>query len=355
VRTQAANLLAPRRELRRSLHTTQHGTQRVQVFGDWCQAPPIKGRFFFHSPLWSTFTCIIRLQQSHRQLEPDFVTMLNKMRIGTITAEDMEIVHTWGEDARKKENEFLVTTIVATNSQADAINAERLAALLPTTAAVVFEAVPAIRGDKVPPKAVIDQTLKLKVGARVIFLQNRPQRNLFHGSQGSVRSFQPDPTHPAAPPIGAWVAFDGITEPELVGVDSFECTLRDGRTAAFTQLPITLAWALTAHKAQGMSIKYLKADINGMQMEWARALAYVAATRGMTMAGTWIVGLPAAFRPHPEAIAMDRAADQLCARLYGWPVTYVGPSLDKADATYHANAVLNAAVALVFHPRGACD
>lgn len=138
--------------------------------------------------------------------------------------------------------------------------------------------------------ARISEHITLCVGARVMHLVNRAKVGLFNGSQGTVTGFSKAAGLPR-------VLFDGEDRPRIVY--PFELTIRRGRgnNVVFSraQVPLVLAFAVTAHKCQGMTLEH--GAVVDLAPCFAAGLAYVALSRVRRLSDLYVVDvLPKYFR-----------------------------------------------------------
>jgi ATP-dependent DNA helicase PIF1 len=135
--------------------------------------------------------------------------------------------------------------------------------------------------------------LELAVGAQVVFVANVAPPDLVNGSRGVVTAFAAD----GAPVVQ-------LANGAVVTAKPFQRAVRvvanDPRTAyVYEQLPLRLAWALTIHKAQGMSIDAVRIDLGPDVFEAGQA--YVALSRVRTLAGLSLM------RFDPRSVKADAA------------------------------------------------
>lgn len=160
---------------------------------------------------------------------------------------------------------------------------------------------------KLQNSTLIPSELKLKIGAQVMLLANVDISNGFsNGATGLVVDFV-DTKDPDAcikyssfihehTPLGATTVFPVVSFTirgnVVTKIISPHVTKREDEyeTATRLQVPLTLAWAVSIHKSQGMSIPYVHINCRNT---FAQGQLYVALSRAMTLAGLWLVGFEA--------------------------------------------------------------
>jgi hypothetical protein len=112
------------------------------------------------------------------------------------------------------------------------------------------------------------QVLRLKLGAQVMCIKNSQERKYVNGSLGKVVGFEKATDHPVVE----------LTTGKTVVIrpDSWELMDGDKRRASIMQLPLRLAWAITVHKSQGMTLDAARIDLRRAFVE---GMGYVALSR----------------------------------------------------------------------------
>ena len=270
------------------------GGVAVLMFGDLMQLRPVRGNFIFEPPkygklkdvysafnLWETFECIM-LEKNHRQgSDKTYAEILNRLRFKEkdeeLTEEDTNILKA---RIKKPSNEEQTVKIFGKNETVNKINEERLQSLKSTQFTLEAIHQPMRKNLKITAAGTIEdtafqQTLHLKVGARVMLIHNvNTLDGLTNGAQGKVMDIVMKNEKVRYiivrfdnPDIGAEQRrshrfISSVTRSEeLTPIPRFELsyTLGDvrkdhGARASFLQFPLKLSWALTAHKCQGQSI-----------------------------------------------------------------------------------------------------
>ena len=200
-------------------------------------------------------TARVELREVYRQAaDPEFCKLLNNMRVGQIPA--------WAEKRLKESynnhadlvTDLLPTQLMTHNNQVDAVNRREYEKL--KTDEKVFHAVDSIpvtsQSEKF--KKVIDsilhnvpRKLELKKGAQVMLTRNISLlKGLVNGSRGVVIGFEGEANHPI-------IKFYVNGEKMVIKRERFSFALNDKKFERL-QYPLTQAWAMSIHKAQGMSL-----------------------------------------------------------------------------------------------------
>lgn len=297
------------REVRRN-HEPFGGLQVVLV-GDFFQLPPVHARdeageqeslmpekkemFAFHSSVWSVLKLIVcYLSEQHRQEDGAFLDLLSAIRQGTFSHTHRELLRS----RYAKVPTGVGTELYAHNADVNRINDAALAVL---EGQVRVFAMVAIGPEKLTTAlkrgCLSPETLMLKIGARVMFTKNDVERRYVNGTLGIVAGFAKEGSYPIVE----------TKRGKRIIVEQEDWNLQDaGKILAhIRQVPLRLAWAMTVHKSQGMSLDAAHMDLSNA-FEYGQG--YVALSRVRTLAGLSLAGLNTrALEVHPDVAREDAA------------------------------------------------
>ncbi len=229
----------------------------------------------------------IEFQKVYRQSDEDFLNILNKMRNGEVTNEDLAVLN---EHVKKEANsDDYSVTLTSFNYMAEKINDEKLNAIEEEEFCYQAE----IHDDFKKNDAPVPEYLRLKVGAQVIFCRNYPQAGYMNGTIGKVSKL--DENH-------IFVTLENGAEINVSKVDwenlqskynSQTHKMESEVVGSFTQFPLKLAWAITIHKSQGMTFDKMHFDLSRGTFQAGQA--YVAISRLRSLNG---LTLSNPIRPH---------------------------------------------------------
>jgi len=260
------------------------GGMQVVCSGDFFQLPPVTKngldfQYVFESSSWGELNPLVcYLEEQHRHGEGTFLEVLSAIRQQEVTQEMQEVLLA-RKDAELGEASP-ITRLYTHNRDVDAINEERLSHL--PGAPEAFAMQKAGRKEYVEALArgcLAPETLRLKKGAEVMFVKNDPGHQYFNGTRGHVVGFRDK-----APLVKTR---DGrIVQAFPV---SWKREDESGKILAeIRQMPLRLAWAITVHKSQGMTLD--EAEMNLSQC-FVPGQGYVALSRVRSLDGLFLRGL----------------------------------------------------------------
>jgi ATP-dependent DNA helicase PIF1 len=262
------------------------GGIQIIMSGDFFQLPPINrgdsraGGFVVHSRAWQELDpTICYLEEQHRQDDEVLLDILSAIRAGDVRRHHAEKLLA-RVDVEVPEDTVL-TELHTVNVDVDKMNEARLDDLSgdeifytqTTTGAVNYV-------ESLQRSVLAPATLRLKQGALVMAVKNSTDRKYANGSIGTVIDFEPMTEYPI-------VEFrNGRT----VSMQPDTWELRDGdkKRASITQIPLRLAWAITVHKSQGMTLDAAKIDLRKAFVE---GMGYVALSRVKNVDNLYLAGI----------------------------------------------------------------
>ncbi len=304
-----AHVLTMLDEIARSVRgqSAPFGGLQLIFVGDFFQLPPVRRRrddynqdqegsdFAFASPAWRDLDpAVCYLTEQHRQDDRQFHDVLGAIRAGSFGEAERALLA--GRRVAWDDAPARTTRLFPHNRSVDSINAEELDRI---------DGKPRVFDMKQIGTEALVETLKagclsperleLKPKAVVMFTKNDLQNRYVNGTLGTVVDFDEDDGWPIVRTHAgrtltvepaAWAAGDG-----------------DRADAAIVQVPLRLAWAITVHKSQGMSLDAAVIDLSGA-FEYGHG--YVALSRVRSLAGLHLLGWnERALRIHPDAQDID--------------------------------------------------
>lgn len=250
--------------------------------------------FIFYSKVWQTMKpAICYLTEQHRQVDDLYTNILNSIRTGSVEDEHLACL---GERLGADFPEGIRPTKLYThNVDVDAINYGELQTI--EGGEKRFDMYTKGRDNLVEvlkKGCLATPELRLKVGAEVMFIKNNNEKGYVNGTRGVIAYFAVS----GAPVVKL---YDG-REVE-VSQESWLIEENGKIKAEITQYPIRLAWAITIHKSQGLSLDYAEIDLS---KTFSYGMGYVALSRLRTLAGLRLVGFDQrALEMDPRILELD--------------------------------------------------
>ncbi|MBW4062158.1 AAA family ATPase [Candidatus Saccharibacteria bacterium] len=284
------------------------GGIQVILCGDFFQLPPVnragsvQGGFIFGSASWISLAPVIcYLQEQHRQNDETFLGILNAMRAGDVRRGHAEALlarldaHLSGP----------VTELHTTNADVDWINQVQLDGMEGESKTYVMMTTgKANYVDSLRRSCLALDELTVKLGALVMCVKNHPQGKYMNGSLGTVVAWEDLTGYPVV----------RLRSGKQLTIIPETWELRDGdkKRASLTQVPLRLAWAITVHKSQGMTLDAARIDL---RRAFTYGMGYVALSRVRSLDTLSLVGInQLALKVSPEALAIDGALREQVAR-----------------------------------------
>ncbi|MGA2655790.1 MAG: helix-turn-helix domain-containing protein, partial [Gammaproteobacteria bacterium] len=283
----------------------------VILCGDFFQLPPISSenaltqekQFAFEATSWingNFYVCY--LHEQHRQLNDPLYHILNDIRSGTAGEHTKVPLRT--RYKKEPQGHTIATKLYSRNVNVDLINERELAHI--KSQEKIFqmssEGFPLLV-EGLKKSCLAPETLKLKIGAEVMFIKNHMQGKYANGTRCTVVGFD---SHQDWPIVKTYDNDIIIAEPEKWQYED------DGIIrATITQIPLRLAWAITIHKSQGMTLDAAEIDLGDA---FEPGMGYVALSRVRSLNGLKLMNLnEMALQVHPKILEHDKIFKQCSA------------------------------------------
>lgn len=261
------------------------GGLQVILCGDFFQLPPITeegfgaSSFAFKADAWDELELkICYIDEQHRQQDEEFLKVLSDIRSSDLSENTYEII-----SSRLNEpltGGILPTKLYCHNADVDAINNFELRKIdkphhfFQMEAAGNKEMIKTLKKGCLAPEELI-----LKEGALVMFVKNNLAKGYTNGSLGTVIGFDDE----ANPIVRTYGGKRIVASPAIWKLDEDDRVL-----AEISQIPLRLAWAITVHKSQGMSLDAAEIDLS---KSFSFGMGYVALSRVKSLLGIRLLGI----------------------------------------------------------------
>jgi ATP-dependent exoDNAse (exonuclease V) alpha subunit len=276
------------------------GGVQIVLCGDFFQLPPVRragepeAYFAYRSKAWQEANFVIcYLSEQHRQKDDISIHVLNEIRSGSLSEKSLRQIQT--RFNAKIDDSVQPTSLYTHNADVDGINDQEIDKIEGNYA--VYEMTS--KGKKaivetLKKTCLAPQNLRLKKGARVMCVKNNFDKGYVNGTLGVVVSC-------------GW-GIDPVIQNakgEQIRIERASWVIEDnGRIIAeINQYPLRLAWAITVHKSQGMSLDAVEVDLS---KSFELGMGYVALSRVRNFNGLKILGLNEhALKVHPDILEHD--------------------------------------------------
>ena len=301
-------------------NATPFGGIQVILSGDFFQLPPVnrndskQGGFITGSSVWlDDYFTVCYLEQQYRQKEDqEYEDILNGIRAGKLSMRQINLLN------ERKNAIFTpfsaVTKLLTTNADVDTINTKQLATVKSPIMSYSMQSTGSKKYvEQLLRSCLAPEQLDLKIGAHVMCIKNSPEKRFVNGSLGIVESFEKDTDYPIVRLNNNRVIVVSPESWELVDGDKIRATAR--------QIPLRLAWAITVHKSQGMTLDAAQIDLKNAFVE---GMGYVALSRVKNLSSLKLEGFnkislmvsPAAKEIDTSLRNKSVSAQKICQELF---------------------------------------
>ncbi len=274
------------------------GGVQIVLFGDLYQLEPVvtgdekellyknyESPYFFSSWIFGELLKLpeqiiefVELTKVFRQKDEDFITLLDKIRKKKVDDYDLDTINRQFDEyiTDTKDDHIYLTT---RNDTAERINSNNLNLIDEPERSFIGK----VEGDfpeKLFPTAL---DIRLKVGSRIMLLNNDTDKRWINGTLGVVVKIDKDAIHVRLDSGRDYVIMRYIWSYYKYFFDKTKQKIIKEIIGSYTQFPIKLAWAITIHKSQGQTFD--KAIIWMEGRAFANGQVYVALSRCRTLEG----------------------------------------------------------------------
>jgi ATP-dependent DNA helicase PIF1 len=290
------------------------GGIQIILVGDFFQLPPIfrkdlsedkqtsfikyekrYGIFAYDAGAWERarlITCY--LTEQHRQDDADFLSVLSAIRANNVSEEHIDYINSREIDLEGMPDN--ITKLYSHNVDVDRVNNTELAKLEEEVKTFQMAGSGNDKIVEILKKGCLSpEVLQLKIGAVVMCTKNNPKERFVNGTLGTVTGYEEFSGYPI---IQTQNGRSIVVAPMDWAVEE------NGKIRAqISQVPLRLAWAITVHKSQGMSMDAAVMDLSQV-FEFGQG--YVALSRVRRLSGLYLLGINAhALKVHPEILKKD--------------------------------------------------
>lgn len=278
------------------------GGMQVVLCGDFFQLPPVSSSkitneksFAFESQAWEQANFqIAYLSEQHRQQNDTLHTILNDIRAGTAGEHTKVPLRT--RYKKDPAGNLRPTLLYSKNINVDAINERELSMLTGDEKQFYMETTGyRTLVESLKKSCLAAVNLRLKIGAEVMFIKNDLQGLYVNGTRCTVVGFDRK---------NGWPVVKTYDE-DIIVAEPEEWKYEDHGVvrASIRQIPLRLAWAITIHKSQGMTLDAVEVDLGDA---FEPGMGYVALSRVRKLSGLKLMNLnEMALKVHPKILAHD--------------------------------------------------
>jgi len=261
------------------------GVQTI-LSGDFFQLPPISRvpkdkRFAWQSPSWKALelkTCY--LEEKFRQDDNVLISILDEIRSGNVSSKSYEVLNS--RHHKDLGFDFTPTKLYTHNMDVDRINNDELNKINNRPHAFKYKSEGTSKNiEKIFKSSLVLEEITLKKDAVVMFIKNNHEKGFVNGTTGVVIDFDKETSLPIVK-----TSYGSLIR---LGLEDWSIENDKGNVVAkVSQIPLKLAWAITIHKSQGMTLDSAEIDLS---KTFEVGQGYVALSRIKNIEGLRLMGL----------------------------------------------------------------
>ena len=282
------------------------GGIQIILSGDFLQLPPVKSvNFCFNAFSWDlVINRVFYFDEIIRQDNLALQAVLNKVRLGIVDQEVKDLLNSCLNKELYNSSGIIPTLLFSRKNMVSDYNQKEITRLINTNvenhqfvakyefSKKVSEPAKDYLKDLINKQYEIEEIITLSKFSQVMLNVNMPEKGLANGSRGIIIGFGVRNN-----PI---VKFLNNIELEIIPHE-YNMEGDDGGNVKKIQIPLILAWAITIHKAQGMSLDFVKTDIGSSIFEYGQA--YVVLSRIKNIEGLSLLNIDfSKIKAHPLII-----------------------------------------------------
>ena len=304
------------------------GGVQVVISGDFFQLPPVskvfkEKRFAWQSPVWKALdlrSCY--LEEKFRQDDDRLIQVLDEIRSGEVSPKAKGILD--GCFHTELNAKVQATKLFTHNVDVDRINIEELNALKGKPQTFKYKSKGTAKNiEKIFKTSLVLEEITLKKDAMVIFVKNNPEKDYVNGTTGVVIGFEGD------------IPLVKTSTGKTIKVLADDWILENDKgenVATVSQIPLRLAWAITIHKSQGMTLDAAQIDLS---QTFEVGQGYVALSRLKSIEGLHLLGLnEMALKVDPLILRIDEPIKKASIKATQEIESYTEEELEKAQHNY---------------------
>jgi ATP-dependent DNA helicase PIF1 len=282
------------------------GGMQVILCGDFFQLPPVtrgevaESEFAYKADSWQDAKLTIcYLSEQHRQKDNTYLSILNEIRENNVTGKTIDLLKSRFNKEPDGGGEY--TKLFTHNINVDEVNNRYLGLVQGEEKKyhMSWKGSSAL-ADSLRKSCLSPEILTLKVGARVMFTKNHMEGGYVNGTLGKVEEFNS---------FGDPIIRTNGGMLFTVAPQSWKIEEEGKIKAEITQLPLRLAWAITVHKSQGMSLDSMEVDLS---KSFVKGMGYVALSRVRSLGGMKLLGFnDMSLEVNEEVLEMDKKFQEM--------------------------------------------